>query len=55
VGEFLVSGFHLLVVLVHLVREDPRIGEALAVLLIAGIVVAILIRKMRSAEFPTLK
>jgi hypothetical protein len=40
--------------IVEILREDPRIGLTLAILLIAGAFVAILIRRARRDELPPL-
>jgi hypothetical protein len=61
-AEALVNVVRLLLFLFHItregpgiIREDPRIFITLAVLLIAGAIVAVLIRKRRRDEFPTLR
>ena len=42
--------------LIEVIREDPRIGAALAILLVAGVAAAILIRKFRRrAEFTSIR
>jgi len=45
----------LVVLLIQIIREDPRIGLALAILMIAGILMAVLIRRRRQPELPTIK
>lgn len=46
----LVHGAHSVVQVVQILREDPRITLAAAILLIAGAFVAVLIRKVRRDE-----
>jgi hypothetical protein len=51
----LVELLHGLIELIQIIREDPRIGVALAVLMIAGALVAFLIRRVRRDEFLTIR
>jgi len=46
---------HGLFELAKIIREDPRIGWALAVLLLAGAAVAILIGRVRHDEPPSIR
>jgi hypothetical protein len=55
VAEAIASALHLVVLLVQIIREDPRIGLALVILLGAGILMAIVIRRRRQPELPTIK
>jgi hypothetical protein len=41
-----------LVEFAKIVRDDPRIGVVLAIMLIAGVVVAVVIRRVPRDEFP---
>lgn len=46
----LVEGLHFLIEFGKILREDPRIAWALTILLVAGYLVAILIRGVRREE-----
>ena len=54
-GSMVEAALHLLTVLVPLIRSDPRIGVALVVLLFAGSLAAVLIRRTRRDNFPKIR
>jgi len=54
-GESAASIVHIVMLLITLIRDDPHTGVALGVLVVCGAVVALMLRRSGSREFPAIR
>ena len=54
-GESAASVVHVVMLLAHLIRDDPRTGVAPGVLLVSGVAAAVMLRRRTSRDFPSIR